>query len=224
MKTQIKNQLLGMNPYRNTSSRLESFSDAVFAFAATLLIVSLEVPENFEVLKNHLKGFISFGISFFALALIWKTHVNYFNRTSKIDNLIIALNMAFLFVVLYFVYPLKFLINLWFGGTAMTPTDISELFMLYGAGFVLLFLVLTLMYYRSYKIEGPFTSKSELLLYTRHFAIFVLVGIISVILAKAQIGIRYGLPGFVFGIIGLLCWLNQQNFNKTSISETVSQL
>lgn len=202
---------------RTTSSRLESFSDAVFAFAATLLIVSLEVPENFEILKNHLKGFGSFGLSFFALALIWKTHVNFFDRVKQIDNYIIALNMAFLFVVLYFVYPLKFLINLWFGGTAMTQSDIADLFMLYGGGFALLFLILTLMYLRAHKSEDATDQKGELLFYTTHFAIFVFVSLLSICLAYLQIGIQYGLPGFIYGILGILCSLNSYYFNKETL-------
>ena len=43
------------NSFRHRShevKRIEAFSDAVFAFAVTLLIVSLEVPKNFEELAS----------------------------------------------------------------------------------------------------------------------------------------------------------------------------
>lgn len=45
-------------------SRIEGFSDAVFGFALTLLVVSLEVPESFDGLKQILGGFVPFAITF----------------------------------------------------------------------------------------------------------------------------------------------------------------
>jgi uncharacterized membrane protein len=61
-------------------TRIEAFSDAVFAFAATLLVVSLEVAKTFPELVTDLKGFIAFGLAFSALVLIWTVHKGFFKR------------------------------------------------------------------------------------------------------------------------------------------------
>lgn len=69
-----------MRAHSRDITRLEAFSDAVFAFAATLLVVSLEVPKTFPQLQTDLKGFIAFGLAFSALVLIWTVHNGFFKR------------------------------------------------------------------------------------------------------------------------------------------------
>ena len=54
----------------NQVTRLESFSDAVFGFALTLLVVSLDVPKSFDDLVDTMRGFTAFAICFLLLALI----------------------------------------------------------------------------------------------------------------------------------------------------------
>jgi hypothetical protein len=55
----------------NEVTRRESFSDAVFGFALTLLAVSLDVPKSFEDLVGTMREFTAFAICFLLLALIW---------------------------------------------------------------------------------------------------------------------------------------------------------
>jgi hypothetical protein len=59
-------------------SRTEGLSDAVFGFAITLLVVSLDVPRDFTELANRMRGFLAFAISFAMLAWIWFEQHKYF--------------------------------------------------------------------------------------------------------------------------------------------------
>jgi uncharacterized membrane protein len=80
-------------------SRLEGLSDAVFGFAITLLVVSLEVPNTYEELRNLMRGFVAFGASFAVLIMIWYEHYKFFRRYGLEDLWIITLNSMLLFVV-----------------------------------------------------------------------------------------------------------------------------
>lgn len=93
-------------------TRIEGFSDAVFAFAVTLLVVSLEVPRTFDELQETMRGFIAFAICFLMLLLVWFWHYTFFRRYGLQGTAITILNGILLFLVLFFVYPLKFLFTL----------------------------------------------------------------------------------------------------------------
>src|ERR1044071_6265171 len=95
-------------------TRLEAFSDAVFAFALTLLVVSLEAPRSYHELMVLVRSFLPFSCSFALLIWIWYEHSKFFSRYPLRDALSAAINACLLFVVLFYVYPLKYLTNAMF--------------------------------------------------------------------------------------------------------------
>jgi uncharacterized membrane protein len=201
------------------SGRLEALSDGVFAFAATLLVVSLEVPRTFSELSNELFGFVGFGVSFGALLAIWAVHHAYFRRYAYADGWTITLNGFLLFVVLFFVYPLKFMTGslvtrfLPLSGEAYHIGGVAELgnvFALYSAGFFGVFLAIALMYRHAAALSktlglDAFEAAEARFLF-RHYMLFVLASVASIALALGGVLVQFGFPGWVYALLGPLCW------------------
>lgn len=195
-------------------SRIEAFSDAVFAFAATLLIVYLGTESSVSIIEIDPISFLGFTISFFVLFTFWYLYYNFFRRTKYMDNYINAVNAILLFVLLYYVFPLKSLVNSFFDISGMTLEKLAGIFELYSLGFALIFLCCSLMYHRAFKKAKQLENVLNLLFYTRHFTIFVFVGLLSIGIAFSKTGMTYGLPGIIYFILGPLCGLHSYYFFK----------
>jgi uncharacterized membrane protein len=190
-------------------SRIDAFSDVVFGFAITLLVVSLEVPRTFEELNHSLRGFIPFAICFLLLTLLWYSHFKFFRRYGLHDNATIVINAVLLFVVLFYVYPLKFLFtvltNAWVGQDATafgTIGQMRELMVLYGIGFISVYLLFTTLHRNAWRQRDvlelnpveSFLTRSSMIEYT----CMASIGLISVLVAIFVPGQFVGLAGFVY--------------------------
>ena len=182
-------------------SRIEGLSDAVFAFAITLLVASLQAPRRFEELQRLMHGFVSFGICFGLLVMIWHAQYIYFRRYALDDMRTFLLNAFLLFVVAFYVYPLKFLFTVFVNGitgyrevddsgrliNAMASGDWRPLMIIYSAGFMAVYIVFALLYQHAYKLRGEL-ELNELEIYETRSVVqenilMVAIGAVAIILA-----------------------------------------
>lgn len=162
--------LIGANKefrYRGAEpGRLENFSDACFALAITMLLISTSPPTTFEQVRRFVWELIPFVMCITLIVLIWHEHFVFYFRYGLRNGPIIVLNAIFLVITLFYVYPLKFLTR-----TILLPLtslagevemfnelkgmirakDWGSLMMIYGFGAAATFLILALMYRHALK-------------------------------------------------------------------------
>jgi uncharacterized membrane protein len=143
---------------RHDITRLEGFSDAVFGFALTLLVVSLDVPRSYAQLMDVMSGFLSFACCFSLLLWLWYEHNGFFRRYGLQDGVTVIINGGLLFTVLFYVYPLKFMFDSLFARWIPSPRppipmalhELANASAIYASGFILMMLMFVLLYARAY--------------------------------------------------------------------------
>ena len=200
--------------------RIEGFSDAVFAFAVTLLVVSLEVPNTFDELLATMRGFLAFAICFLLLLTVWFEQYKFFRRYGLSDGTTIHLNALLLFVVLFYVYPLKFLFTAWMDQLLGFRTQVGHstesvietiepgqwplLIIIFSAGFVVVQLIFVLLYWRAYALRGTLELNFHEASITRQeiqgFLILAGIGLASIAIAYFGGEERLSWAGLVYAL------------------------
>ena len=94
-------------------TRLENFSDGVFAIAVTLLILGVKIPDtkNFNNTKlNHslwssIPHLATFAFSFLVIGVFWVAHNRIFSFVKILDSTLLWLNIVYLLFVAVIPYP-----------------------------------------------------------------------------------------------------------------------
>lgn len=85
------------------TSRLEAFSDGVFAIAITLLVIEIKVPEDTHDLAHQLlelwPSYLGYTISFLVIGLVWANHHAMFDHIEVADRMLLLLNTLLLMLV-----------------------------------------------------------------------------------------------------------------------------
>ncbi len=199
-------------------SRVEGFSDAAFAFALTLLVISLEVPSSFDSLLDLLRGLPAFAVCFATIVWLWCAHYKFFRRYGLEDATTVALNSALLFVIMIYVFPLKFLFTVAIGSmTGLQPHtspmtifggQIRGLFIVYGLGFISVFALLACMNWRAWTLREALELNELERVVTREEITRCLgiagVGALTIIISLILPLGMAGLAGFTFSLIGVV--------------------
>jgi uncharacterized membrane protein len=96
------------------TSRVEAFSDGVFAIALTLLILGIKVPDLsdfatneklYSSLKNLWPSYFAFILSFAAVLIMWINHHGFFKYLKKINSTFLYANGFLLLAVTFINFP-----------------------------------------------------------------------------------------------------------------------
>lgn len=170
VRSAVKKHFIGMNKefrYRGEdSTRIEALSDSVFALAIGLLLISTSAPNTFQELLVFTQDLLPFAMCITLIILIWFEHFKFFIRYGFRSGRIVVLNTLLLFLLLFYVYPLKFLtkllVSIYYGLISpffgidttvgkeikdmISADEMTQLMVVYGLGAASLFFVLMLMY------------------------------------------------------------------------------
>jgi hypothetical protein len=212
------------------TSRLEGLTDGVFALALTLIVVTLDVPRTSDEVIEAFVQLPVFGVCFMLLFLAWHAHFQFHRRYGLEDALTVFLNGVLLFLILAYVYPLKFIFSMIYNHQMLrrpwvvhdstgspllvdgTTVPIMEtvqtgqtMMILYSVGFAGIFAVFTLMTWNAWRMRDCLEFDERERLITRgtmsSHAIQVAFGLASV--ALASLGARWvGASGMIYFLIG----------------------
>jgi len=136
------------------TGRLDSFTDAAFAFALSLLVIgNSQIPTNIDELQSAMANVPVFAIGFAIIGMFWYGHVRWREYRGDGGGLSVVLTFALVFFVMIYIPPLQamsasFAAYLGGSGTRFAG-DIGGMFLIYGVGFTALSAVLALLFWEA---------------------------------------------------------------------------
>ena len=216
------NQLPEKNGFRLRGlnvTRLETFTDAAFAFATTLLIISFgSIPQSYQELVTALKDVPAFAASFASVTFLWIGHRKWSRRFGLEDMTSILISLSLIFIMLVYVYPLKIIFSAlfsWISGGALptsfvlkTQDELPRIFIIYGLGYAVLMSMFVFLHAHALSKSGELCLNPVEKMKTKgeisSFMVLAGTGLLSALFAwlmPPQVGI---FAGFVYMLLPVL--------------------
>jgi uncharacterized membrane protein len=206
-------------------TRLETFIDAAFAFAVTMLVISNgQVPDDIQALLAAFKNVPAFVASIAVLSIFWRGHWLWSRRFGLEDGVSILISWTMLVTILIYVYPLKLLFGAMFYFlsdhvvgqviTANTEGQVRALFALYGLGFAAIAVEVLLLNLRAWRLREPLRLNEHEKSLTRGevigWSVPAAVGLVSLVLALSLPMKHIGWSGWVYMSLSFLVPLQRR--------------
>jgi uncharacterized membrane protein len=210
-------------------TRLETFIDAAFAFAITMLVIaSGQVPDNVGALLTAFKNVPAFVASIAVLSIFWRGHWLWSRRYGLEDPVSILISWVMLVTILIFVYPLKLLFGAMFhylsngrvGQMALVQTDAQAraLFAIYALGTMAIALEILLLNWRAWRLREPLRLNERERLMARGelsgWSIPVAVGLLALVLALTLPMEQLQWSGWCYFLMSILIPLNRGRLRR----------
>jgi uncharacterized membrane protein len=154
------------------TSRLEAFSDGVFAIAVTLLILDIAVPAGSSQHLLHEIGhrwpsYLAYAVSFATIGSLWLGHSLITEYVDRADGVFLRLNLVLLLVVSFLPFPTRLVSEYFQDGNAERVAAT-----IYGVNLLLASALISLLwrYAVTYKLIVPDIEDDEIRLLTNRIA------------------------------------------------------
>src|SRR5213594_747406 len=180
-------------------TRLETFIDAAFAFAISMLVIAAQqIPDNIQTLLAAFKNVPTFVCSIAVLGIYWRGHWLWSRRYGLEDGVSILISWALIVTILIFIYPLKAIFGAMWNQLSngqvgqpfslhTTEAQARTIFAIYALGLIAISAEILLLNFRAWQLREPLGLNARERLMTRGeltgWSIPVSVGIVSLVLS-----------------------------------------
>jgi hypothetical protein len=200
-------------------TRLETFIDAAFAFAVTMMVIASEhVPDDINALLAAFKHVPAFLASVVVLGIFWRGHWTWSRRYGLEDGVSIFISWALLATILIYIYPLKAIFESMFyllsdgrSGQALgvrNETQDRSIFAIYAIGFTAIAVEIVLLYLRAWKLREPLRLNARERFMTRAdlmgWSVPATVGMIALVLALTLPASQVSWSGWIYFSMAIL--------------------
>jgi uncharacterized membrane protein len=200
-------------------TRLETFVDASFAFALTLLVISFDsIPGSIDELFVALKGIPAFAMCFAIIIMPWTAHRQWSQNFGLEEGASMMISLILVFVILVYVYPLRIMMGVALenmtGGWLQSQLVIESieesrlLIIIYGVGFAAACFCIIMLNYQALrfatKLQLNIVERFATKLYIWGWLIVSGTALLSIVLAMTVPDRFIGLAGGCYFILSII--------------------